>query len=292
MKGLGTDEKAIIAVLANRTTAQRLQIATMYKGATGRDLLADLKSELDGHLEDAVVAMMTDHFVLEANSLRAAMKGAGTDEQTLIELILTKQNDEMAKLKAAYSTSLHRDLEKDIVSETSGSVKHILVSALQGARPSDGGAIDMARVKADTKALLEAGERCFGTDESKFNEVFLGRSFSHVRAVFQEYERESGHSIIAAIDKEMSGSLKDAFTAVAQSIVNRPAFFATQVYKSMKGAGTDDAALIRLIVTRSEIDLEDVKHSFVQLYGKTLGSFIADDCGGDYKRILLALCKE
>ena len=32
-----------------------------------------------------------------------------------------------------------------------------------------------------------------------------------------------------------------------------PAFFAERAYKSMKGGGTDDTALIRVIVSRSEV---------------------------------------
>jgi len=33
------------------------------------------------------------------------------------------------------------------------------------------------------------------------------------------------------------------------------AFFAERLYNSMKGAGTDDSTLIRLIVTRSEVSI-------------------------------------
>lgn len=57
-------------------------------------------------------------------------------------------------------------------------------------------------------------------------------------------------------------------------ISNRPEFFAKCLYKSMAGLGTNDEQLIRLLVTRCEIDLADIKVAFQQKYGKSLRSFI------------------
>ena len=38
-----------------------------------------------------------------------------------------------------------------------------------------------------------------------------------------------------------------------------------------------------------QVDMEDIKKKFLEMYHKTLGKFIEGDCSGDYKRILLAL---
>lgn len=51
-----------------------------------------------------------------------------------------------------------------------------------------------------------------------------------------------------------SAFLKRLCLAV-QCALNRQAFFAERLYYSMKGAGTDDSTLVRIVVTRSEVSL-------------------------------------
>lgn len=75
--------------------------------------------------------MMSEPGAYEAKQLRKAMKGVGTNEKTLIEIICTRNNADMAKIKESYTEQFKRDLEKDIVAEVSGNFRKVLVSALQ-----------------------------------------------------------------------------------------------------------------------------------------------------------------
>ncbi|VDK32573.1 unnamed protein product [Gongylonema pulchrum] len=143
----------------------------------------------------------------------------------------------------------------------------------------------------DAKKLYKAGEQRLGTDESCFNAILAAQNYAQLRLVFQEYQKITNHTIEQAIEAEFSGDIKDGLLALVACIQNKPAYFATLLYNSMVGLGTRDTDLIRLAVTRSEIDLADIRQEFERKYQKSLEAFIKGDCSGAYKDGLIALVR-
>lgn len=288
MKGLGTDEAAIINLLTKRSNDQRQSIRLKFKVMYGKDLIRELKSELSGNLEGLILAFMEPQTLYDAKCLRRAMKGAGTDEAVLIEILCTRTNEQILGIKRAYKEEFHRDLEKDVVSETSGHFKRLLVSMCQGAR-EDNAQVDMEKAKREATELYQAGEKKWGTDESKFNQILAVRSFPQLRATFDEYTKISQRDLLNSIEREMSGDLKEGMKTIVMCARNRAAYFAEKLYRSMKGLGTDDSTLIRIVVTRAEVDMVEIKKSFLERYHKTLATMIKGDTSGDYQRFLTGI---
>lgn len=189
-KGAGTDEKKIIEVLSSRTAEQRQQIKQKYNALYGKDLEEVLKGELSGNFEKAVLALLDLPCEYEARELRKAMKGAGTDESLLIEILCTRNNKEIINIKEAYKRLFDRDLESDVKSDTSGSLRKILVTVLEATR-DENQQVNTELAEQDATDLYKAGEGRWGTEELAFNVVLAKRSYSQLRATFQAYEKVS-----------------------------------------------------------------------------------------------------
>lgn len=292
MKGLGTNEKALIEVLCYRSNEQRQELKSKYKTMFGRDLKSDLKSELSGNFEKVMVGLLKEPADFDAYCIKKAVQGAGTNERALVEILCSRTNKEIEAIKASYQTMYQKDMEKAVGSDVSGNFKNILMSLMTASRdPEPEEDVNEEEAATEAQALYNAGEGKLGTDESIFNMILGSRSYSMLRAIFKAYEKISSKSIEQAIKSETSGDLERAYLAIVQCSKDRIEYFADQLYKSMKGMGTDDQTLIRVMVSRCEVDLEDIKTSFQQKHSKTLHSFIEGDASGDYRRCLLALCR-
>lgn len=214
----------------------------------------------------------------------------GTSEDVIIEILASRTKAQIKEIIKAYKEEYGSDLEHDIASETSGYFKQILVCLLQGERDNASLYVDTALARQDAETLFSAGEKIKGTDEIQFITILCKRSATHLLKVFEEYQKLASKSIEDSIKSETKGSLEDAMLAIVRCTRNIRQYFAERLYHALKGAGTDDGTLIRVIVSRNEVDLNLIKDEFRRIAGQPLSSMIVDDTSGDYKTALLNLC--
>ncbi|XP_066506729.1 annexin A3b isoform X2 [Hoplias malabaricus] len=289
IEGLGTNEKTLIEILTQRSNAQRQLICKSYHQATGRTLADDLKGDTRGDFEDILLALITPPGQYDCKEFIHAIKGAGTTEKTLIELFASRSNSQIKAMSDAYLAETGRSLIHDLKSEVSGDFGKALLILAEGKR-DESKTVDAAKAKADAKVLYEAGEKRWGTDESKFIDILCHRSVPQLRQTLVEYHNLSGKTLQQSIESEMSGNIEKLLVAVVKCVKSVPAYLAERLQKSMKGLGTTESILTRIMVSRSEIDLLDIRAEYKKLYGCSLYSAIQSDVGGDYGECLKMIC--
>eukprot|EP00049_Salpingoeca_infusionum_P008341 m.135818 g.135818 ORF g.135818 m.135818 type:complete len:89 (-) comp13984_c1_seq2:132-398(-) len=79
---------------------------------------------------------------------------------------------------------------------------------------------------------------------------------------------------------------------IVQCARNPARFFATRIYRACKGLGTDDQALMRIVTSRSEVDMQQIKELYPEIGGVSLAEQITSETRGYYKQLLLELVGE
>jgi len=286
--GFGTDNRAIINIIINRNRAQRQEIRRTYKACFGKDLIKRLKEDTSGNFKQVISAMFMSPAEYDAYCLYKAMKGLGTDEGVLIEIIGTRNNQQLREIQDIFEKEYKNSLENWIKGDTSGNFKLLLIALLQCNRSNNTNP-DINACQADAQALYNAGEGRWGTDEATFIRIFANRSAAEMACINQCYIKLRGKGLLKAIDKEFSGDIRKLLQTIVGGLLDTPGYFATRVREAVKGLGTNNTKLVRVIVSRYEIDLGYIKDAYQKIYHRDMLYDVRDDTSGFYRDILTGL---
>lgn len=292
MKGVGTDEDTLIKITLSYNKAQRQELKKAYKTCLGRDLLEDLHSELSGDFRTIMEGLYEDPITYDAKCLYKAMKGLGTDEDTLIEIICTRSNSQLKQIIDVFFKLYKETLEKWVASETSGTFKKILISLLCCNR-SENPMPNEEKCKELAHRLYVGGEGKLGTDEDIFNLVLCSNSPAEIECIEKWYKDITGQkkTLRGAIEKEFSFYAKQALLTIIDHIHSPSEYFAKRINESVKGLGTNEKKLTRVLVSREEIDIPQIREQYKVLFGKDMVADIEGDTSGDYKKVCSSLAK-
>lgn len=288
MKGRGCDKQKIIEMITGINNAQRQMVRTPYRTKYGKELVPELKKELSGDLEDVTVGLMETPTKYDAIQMYTAIKGLGTRESTLIDILCSRTNAEQLAIKREFQSEYGVSLEDRIVGDTSGDFQTLLVTLLQGNRDVSYD-VDVPRARQEAKKLMGNKELKEKPSKDVFCHAFCTENFRQLKRMFSEYTSMYGQTIQEGIKKVFSGDAEVAYLALADFVENKERYFAKQLYASMEGLGTRDTDLIRVIITRSEIDLADIRNEFDRMYKKSLVDWLKSECSGAYRDSLICI---
>ncbi|XP_026153410.1 annexin A1-like [Mastacembelus armatus] len=285
----GVDEDVITAVLVKRNNEQRQMIKAVFEASHGKKVENALKKALRSHFEDVCLALLMTRAQFDAHWLRKATQRMGTDEDVLVEILATRSNQEIREIKRVFKEEYKEDLEDVIKKETNGDFTMALLSMLK-ANKDESTVVDASQAKKDAEALFEAGENMKGVNVSTITDILTTRNGPQLCKMFQQYSTVSNNTLPKALEKELRGDIENCLLDIVKCAWNTPAFFAEKLHLAMKGAGTSEEKLTRVLVSRSEVDLKKILDEYKAMYGISLQEHLVKETSGHYQKALLGLC--
>jgi len=292
MKGFGCDDKKIVDTIAHLDSDTLVQVREEFSNLFHKDLLKEIRSETSGNFQRAVVALLQSRVEYDAHLLHDAMSGLGTNDTQLIEVLVSRHPEHLKKVVEFFKNEYGKTLEEWIVGDTSGHYKAYLLALAAANRDSNTKPVSAEKVEEDVAKLFQAGEGQVGTDENIFIQIFSKRSWKHIREVAGKYAEKYSHSLNTAVRKEFSGDIMKALEWTLEFVDNRQAFFAKRLEQAMAGIGTNDKTVVRIIVSRREVDLYEIADEYKTLFGKSLKEAIHSELSGNYRTLIEKLLEQ
>ncbi|NP_001289780.1 Annexin-like protein RJ4-like [Nelumbo nucifera] len=291
-EGWGTNENTIVSILGHRNAVQRKQIRQAYEEIYQEDLIKRLESELKGEFEKAVYRWILDPADRDAILAHVAARNAKSDNRTIIEIACIRSPEELLAAKRAYHFRYKHSLEEDVASRTTGDFRKLLVALVSTYR-YDGDEVDVSLAGSEAKILHNMIEgKSFNHEE--VIRILSTRSKAQLNATFNRYKDTHGASITKSLSGNPADEFSEALCIAIQCIRSPQKYFEKVLRNAINKVGTDEDAITRVIVTRAEKDLKDIKDLYHKRNNASLEHAISKDTSGDYKIFLLTLlgCEE
>ncbi|XXG51254.1 hypothetical protein AAC387_Pa02g5069 [Persea americana] len=321
----GMNEKTFIDIFTKRSRPHLAAVDAAYNELYGHSLEVAYKTTVEDAIRENTWGGGYRTFLLlvvdtptpegDAANLYRAFKGKTCDVGRLVQFLFKRDPTHRHQIAKHYKKSYHEELSDRIYSELSTVGKgfleakvgvdltikatrslrwlckdiKLLVACLDD-KASDGGTnVDVNKAKEDATQFYKDGEKIWGTNNKTFIDIFTKRNRPLLAAVDAAYEKLYSHSLGEVVRKETYRSFRAGLLTLLKCAKNPAKYFAEVLYNSMKGPGTSDTTLLRVVATRAGIDLEDIKNEYVQAYETSLKDCVHKETSGDYRTFLLNL---
>ena len=158
MKGFGTDEDALIKILAPMGPLEVESVKDAFRQNHKRDLMKDVHSETSDYFQDGLEAILRGPLEQDCYTLREGLKGIGTKEEFLDEVLLGRSNADINAIKAHYQHMYKRSLESDMKSDLSAKTERMFDMILAARRTEESAPINPQQIENNVNELYRVTE--------------------------------------------------------------------------------------------------------------------------------------
>ncbi len=282
-----TRDKNILDLILSTERSEREQIRKAYdRKYPSNNCLDDLKKKLGGDFKETVVKTFQTRAEYDAETLYNAFKGFSIDEDPIYEIVIGRPPQLLDEIKPIYEKKAGVSLEANIKKHFPNPLKKNLAVVLNTKRSTNPNpSHDFCQKQADK--LINTAPDNWLNDNEIIN-MLAKNSPEELVLTSRYYLKKTNQHIMKTIEG-LSKSQKKYIMAILFNVVAPPEMYANKINEAIKGLGTDDPLLQRIVVTRYDIDMTLIKKYYRQNYKVTARADIEDDTSGLYRDLLVGL---
>ena len=273
----------IVETICKRTNSQRQTIKENYLSNYGSDLIKEFESQLSGKVKDLIVGLMMTPEDFDAYQIYQSVKGLGTDELTLSEIIATRPSRHISIVREKYPQLYKESLDDAIIGDTSGCYQKLLIAIIQGKR-SDNPYPNSQKMK-EIVEKLKKGEKG-KIPEDIFVQHFGSCSYGEICTICRLYEKTYKENILDNVKDSFSKDTYDFVKILLQYISDSGSYFAEKIHNFK------EKDLTRILISRSEVNMDEIRDSYKELYNTELVEDLKEKFEGDYQLGLTILAEK
>ncbi|XP_011444277.3 annexin A6 isoform X2 [Magallana gigas] len=281
------DEDVIIEVLTTRSNGQRQILKNKWSSKYKKHSLESrLKEKLSVDYDETIMGMMMTPSEYDVHCLHEALDGMGLSDPVLVGILCTRDAKEMKEIKDIFKKEYKKDLTEELTAHIDPDLAEFVTLLCQGDR-DQGKEVNAQTARKDAEKMNKNGR--VDVVDKAFRDVVLKKNHAQVKQTFEEFKQLTGSDIYQSIADTVVGETEDAYISLVKAIEDPVRFYVEKLFSSFGGIGTNEDNIIRIIISRSEIDMRDIKVEFQKRNQKSLSAMLKTDFPGDSKNMLLAI---
>lgn len=280
------DENKIIKIIMTYTRQERAEIRERYNEKYEKKLDDFISDRLGGDFENCVKKLFYSRVEFDARELIRSLKSFNTDDDAIYEIIMGRPPDLLKEIEAMFNSLESMDLEHTLYKKCDKKIRNVLITFLKLPRSQNENP-DPTECQKQADLLSSVSPEEWLSDQNIIRLLAMS-SPQEMVLISRFYLVKTGIHIQKSISK--TSKIKKGFlTALFYNLIAPAEYSAYKLKESIKGIGTDNNLLERVIVSRYDADMPLIKSFYYSEYKVSAEEDVEDDTSGSYRQLLMNL---
>lgn len=280
------DKKKIAKRIARLNNSDLQLIKTDYQTFFEKDLVEEFKKKLSENSEntinflDFILALFEDPFNYDAHELNKVIinkeKNIDNNEvEKLIEIIVPKPNWVKDEIKKVYKQKYGKEFTEDLNTyvHKQKDIFNILYSILNSNRNENDEPKEETCLQ-EANNLKNINGDSWNNEDNSFYKILCNNSPQEISKIVQKYYELTKKTLLETMEetikKQKGEKYFDLLKSILFAIISPSEYFARKIKKAITSKPIDQSTLIRIIVSRYELDIQEIKDYYQQIFKSEL----------------------